>query len=358
MVYYISTSKYAPMIQKVLTETGQVCVGNQVGEEIYLKKYVKENILSFEQIDIFLIDICALRDMDEEVMQSIESLRIMDYKIRFILLAPNKKEGDKFLRECFYAGIYDLVVTDEYLEMSRQLTLCITEGMRYKDALRFRDAVEEEEKPKTMAVQKILIGVAGSGPRMGSTHNSIVLANFLRQHHQMTAVLEMNKSQAFEKIQASQKAKLFEEGYFSLNGVDYYPSSDRERVTAAAGRLYNFLVLDFGSYEAADKVLFNTCDVRLVFTGSKPWEFDELEKVFQEQDEDVLARYHFCFLGTTNMQLRKEIIKQMKPLPNVWFPEYTEDPFESSVFPEGEEILKEYLKAGVIHRKKWFWERG
>lgn len=352
MVFYVSSPKYQPMIKKIMDETDQIYGGSETGSEIYLKKYVKENISSFEQTDIFLIDMNALKDTDEEVMQSIESLRIMDYDIRFIILAPYKTEGDKFLRDCFYAGIYDIIITDNYLEMSQQLAESFSCGMRYKDALRFRDAVEENGKQEALPVQKILVGIAGAAPRMGSTHNSIVAANYLRKNNQMTAILEMNGTRAFEKICEAQRAKMFEEGYFSLRGVDYYPECGRERVTAISGKLYNFIILDFGDYRQADKILFNQCGVRMIFAGTKPWEMDALETVFQEQEEDVLKAYHFCFLGTTSGRIQKEIMEHMKPLENVWFPRQTEDPFGSDLFPEAEQIFKEYLKSSIKPKEK------
>lgn len=344
MVFVISSEKYLPMISKILTETDQVCAGKEIGEQQFFKKFVKENIAAFEQIEILILDLTALADTDEEIIQGIESLRIVDYGTRFILLDPYRREGDKLLKECFYAGIYDIIVTDEYMEMSRQLTQCICQGMRYKDALRFRDASSAKKAPqKDTAVQKIIVGVAGCGPRSGSTHNSIVIANFLRSQNHMTAVMEMNPTKAFQAFCEAHKAKLFNEGYFSLNGVDYYPECDEQRVTAVSGKLYNFILLDFGDYGQSDKVLFNRCDIRIVFTGTKPWELGKLEEIFAEQEEDVLKKYHFCFLGTTSGKLQKEITEHMQPLENIWFPEYSEDPFNTEHFPEGKVIFSSYL---------------
>lgn len=357
MVFCFCSTQYQPMINKIMAETDQVCVGQEVGADLHVKKYIRESITQFEQIDILLIDMTAVRDTDEEIMQSIEALRIMDYKTRCIILAPYKQEGDKFLKDCFFAGIYDMVTTDEYLQMAEDLRLCFSEGMRYKDALRYRDMAEEPVQ-ETMAVQKILIGISGAGKRMGSTHNSIVLANFLRENNQMVAVMEMNASNTFKTFCEAQKAKLFDDGYFSLKGVDFYPECDRERVTAIAGKLYNFILLDFGNYQEADKVLFNKCDVRIYFVGTKPWELGGLEEIFREQDEDVLKKCHFCFLGTTSRKLQKEIFSHMEPLENVWFPEYTEDPFETTMFPEGQQIFADYLRnVKTAERKKGFLDR-
>lgn len=360
MVFFISSTKYQPMINKILTETDQACAGKEVGEDIFLKKFVKENLSMFENIELFIVDFTALADTDEEILQAIQSLRIMDYKTRCIVLAPYHKEGDKLLKEFFYAGIYDLITTDEYLLMSEQLTYCITEGMKYKDALKFRDAAEAEEVTETMAVQKILVGVAGASNRAGCTHMCITVANFLRNQKQMVALMEMNLSGAFESICNAYRGRVFEEGYFSVSGIDYYPNSDSKKVMSVSGKLYNFIVLDFGNYEAADKILFNRCDVRIVCSGVKPWETDRLQNIFEEQEEDVLKKYHFCFLCTTSHKLQKEISTEMDSLKNVWFPEYTEDPFESNRFPEGQNIFAEYLKAGGTEhtqRRRTLWTK-
>lgn len=330
------------MIEKIISETDEVCVGREVGEDLYFKKRIKENIVNFECVDILIIDMTAVADTDEQVMQGIESLRMIDYKTRCIILAPDKKEGDSFLRECFYAGIYDIITTDEYLEMSTRLAECITQGMRYKDALRYRDFVEEE-KTKTVAIQKVLVGVAGTDDRAGCTHNSIILANFLRAQGQMVAVLEMTSRKALNSVCEAWHAKVFPEGYFTLKGVDYYPDCGRERVTAISGKLYNFLILDFGNYNTTDKIMYNKCDVHIMISGTKPWELGSLWEIFKEQDEDVLKQYHFYFMITKSVKLQKEIIEEMKPLENVYFPEYVEDPFGCDSLPEGQEIFKEYL---------------
>ena len=110
--------------------------------------------------------------------------------------------------------------------------------------------------------------------------------------------------------------------------------------------------MDFGNYADADQILFNKCDVRIIISGSKPWELANLEEVFRSQEEEVLKKYHFCFLGTTNNRLQKEIIKHMEPLENIYFPEYNEDPFACDYLPEGFEILRDYLEPVKKEKKK------
>lgn len=343
MVFYISSHTYHPMISKVLSETNQVCVGSEVGEEIYFKKYIRENIGNFGKIDTLILDLLALADTDEEITAAIESLMVMDYRMKIIIIASRRKEGDKLLRDCFLMGIYNLITTDEYLQLHQDITQCIETGMKYKDAMRFREAQESQKQEETKAIQKILIGMAGIGHRAGCTHNSIVFANFLRKLNYMTAIVEMNSSGAFTKICEVRKENFFSEGYFSITGVDFYPNGSQDKLIAVSGRLYNFILLDFGDIFQADKVLFNKCDIRIIISGSRPWEIEQLNQLFEEQEEDVLEKYHYCFLNAaSNKTLQKEIMESMGPLNNIYFPEYAEDPFTSSSFPEGPAILSGY----------------
>ena len=168
----------------------------------------------------------------------------------------------------------------------------------------------------------------------------------------MTAVLEYAQRPALQSVCEATGASFYNEGYFSLKGVDYYPECDRERLTAVAGRLYDYIIMDFGNYADADQILFNKCDVRIIISGSKPWELANLEEVFRSQEEKVLKKYHFCFLGTTNNRLQKEIIKHMEPLENIYFLEYNEDPLACDHFPEGFEILRDYLGPVKKEKKK------
>lgn len=142
MVFYFASPKYNPLINKVLTETDQVIAESIVGNDLFLKKTMKDKLASIASIDIIIVDFTALADTDAEIMEAVESIRIMDYKVRFIFVMPYKAEGDPFLKECFYAGIYDLIISDQYLEISEQLAVCVTDGMRYKDALEGKDGKE------------------------------------------------------------------------------------------------------------------------------------------------------------------------------------------------------------------------
>lgn len=354
MVFYICSNTYLSMISKVISETEQVCVGNEVGDDILLKKYVREHIRNFESVNHLIVDLTALADTDEEIISAFESLKVMDYDIHIIVLAARRREGEKLLKDCFYMGIYDLIVTDDFLQMHEQLTYSLKFGMKYKDALHFRDAeYVEEERTKETKVQRAIIGVTGSGPKIGCTHTCITMANALRQMGYMIAVIEMGSTGAFTDIREAFREKVFPEGYYTMNGVDYYASGDKEKVESVCGQLYQFIVLDFGDYLLADKLQFHRCDVRIVCAGAKPWELGGLQEIFKGQEETVLKTYHFLYRFAQDKKLQKEIRKEMEPLTKIYFPVYSEDPFSCNVFPDIKVILQDYLPVAQEKKKRF-----
>lgn len=202
-------------------------------------------------------------------------------------------------------------------------------------------------------VSRIVIGIAGAGRRTGCTHTAIVLANFLRKHGQTAAVLEMGENGAFESFGNTYRIEKFEDG-FTLNGIDFFPKADGEMLVSLTEKNYNFFVLDFGDYAAADREIFDRCDVKILCAGVKPWETGRLEKIFRETGEEKLQSYHFCFFGASGRTVRKEICRQMEPLKNLWFPAYAEDPFRCAVLPDGAEIFDGYFEQDGGRKRKIF----
>ena len=49
MVFYFASPKYNPLINKVLTETDQVIAESIVGNDLFLKKTMKENLTMQEE---------------------------------------------------------------------------------------------------------------------------------------------------------------------------------------------------------------------------------------------------------------------------------------------------------------------
>lgn len=360
MVFYVASNTYKEIISRTIVETEEILVGAECGDEIFLLKYVKENISQLSNLDTFIVDISCCQDMDDEIIQALESLRIMSDETKIIILAPNRSEGDDLLTKCFQMSIYNIICSDDFLEIKEQLEYCIQTGMQYKDAIRFKDIKSQDKiivkKEVKQVVSKVMIGIAGSSERIGVTHNTVVLANYLRTRGYMIAVAEYNDTNAYQSIRESFDAKYLDNSYFTIAGVDYYPEVNTDRIGSILGKSYNFILIDFGSFESCDRVTFNKSDIRIIIAGSKPWEVNRVNTIFELTAKDTLMQYHFCFNFTAQKD-QKDIRESMGELSSVHFLKYTEDPFENHDFTDADKILTQYMPIKVNDTKKGIFRR-
>ena len=360
MVFFVSSNTYKEIISRTIKESDEILVGAECNDEIFLLKYVKENISQLSNLSAFIVDLSCCQDVDDEIIQALETFRIMSDQTKIIILAPNRSEGDDLLTKCFQMSIYNIICTDDFLEIKEQLNYCIRTGMQYKDAIRFKDAKSQDKvivkKEIKQVVSKVMIGLAGSSARIGVTHNAIVLANYLRSRGFMVAIAEYSQNNALEEIRESFDGKLLDDSYFSVNGIDYYPDADTDRIGSILGKSYNFILIDFGSFETCDRVTFNKSDVRIIIAGSKPWEVNRVNSIFELSARETLMQYHFCFNFTAEKDQR-EIKESMGEISSVHFLKFTEDPFTNNGFTDAEKILKEYMPIRVNEEKKGLFRR-
>lgn len=357
MVYYITSPTYKEVISSVISENEELLLGGcEEGEDILLYSHIKaNNAITFSSIDCIIIDLNACADIDEKIIEALEMLRMTNDDIRIILLATMRHPGDVLLTQCFQMAIYDIICTDDFLEIREELKYCLTKGKQYKDALQFKNVSKEQVVVKTevkKTVNKVMLGMVGTQRRIGTTHNAMILANWLRKKGYMVALAEMNQHHSFEEISANMDLRVAEDGTFTHNGVDFYPDVNESKLATILGKSYNFIIIDFGNFIQCDRVSFNKCDVRIVVAGSKAWEMPSVEKFFSLVGElETLKGYHYCF-NLTPDSWRADCKSGMGELEQVYFLEYTENPYIEANFAGAEIILKNYMPDKPVQQKK------
>lgn len=335
MVFYIASPTYQPLISSVIKENELVLAGSESSSEIYINKYIKEHISDFSGFDVLVIDLSCVMDLENEITDALEMLKVMYSGLRIVLLASSLVPGCSLLVKCVQMSIYDIICSEDFGEIRDELRLCLTEGKTYRDAVRFRTKGNDEKgkaaesgQLKKKVVNRIMIGVAGSQKRIGVTHTAIVIANTLRRRGYMVALVEMSQAPVFEDIREAFEEELSEKRSFSLNGIDYYPASDALELNAILEKAYNFLVIDFGEYTLADLLLFNKCDIPVAVAGSKPWEIEQMQEIFNAATYGNLVRYNFVFNFTPDKS-RNDIRIEMgsNEFRNVFFAPVTMDPY-------------------------------
>lgn len=360
MITYFTGTTFNQVIQSSINEIDELVYEPKIEEDQDFNKFVKQNLTGMSGIDCLILDVSVCINTDEELLNALEMIRTMYDAIRIIIFAPYRVTGDKFLTSCLNMGITNIINTDDFNEIRDELKHCIQTGKTYREAVKYKEGHPEKVivKHARRAVNKRMIGIAGTESNIGVTHHAIILANYFRKKGFMVALAEMNESNAFDMICQDFEETKFEEDYFTMSGVDYYPDmvrteadaenvqtipvTDEEKMQFMQSRPYNVILLDFGTYSEKNRDAFERCEDKIVIAGSKSWELEAVNRVFANASKDVLMKYIFCFNFTQEKE-HEAIRKGMGELQSVHFLKYTEDPFSESAFPDGDEIFEDIL---------------
>jgi hypothetical protein len=87
----------------------------------------------------------------------------------------------------------------------------------------------------------------------------------------------------------------------------------------------------------------------IVVCGSKPWEINQLNKVFESTTEEILKEFYylFNFTNSSNMDL---INSNMGELNKVFYADMTPDPFNPSEASSLRMVFKDYLPSEKIEK--------
>ena len=167
---------------------------------------------------------------------------------------------------------------------------------------------------------QVTIGISGVQPRAGCTHTCIMMANFLRGKGCKVALVEINNSGAFEDIRVASKSKLSLAKFFKYNDIDYYPFLNKGMLKNVMSKEYEFIIVDFGFYKYSHKPVFYNCDASIFVCGTKPWEINNLNTVFEDIDQDSLNNYYYYFtFSANNQQIQNDIRKGMDYAEKIYF---------------------------------------
>lgn len=197
-------------------------------------------------------------------------------------------------------------------------------------------------------LKKIIIGIVGAEEKSGCTHTALTMANYLKNRNLKVALAECNESGHFNEIREMVGQELVS-NCFNYNNIDIYPYVNNYILSGIFSKPYQFVILDFGSYKTCDAVTFSRSDVKIVTCGSRPWETMALNNIFEAIDEETLSQYNFFFkFASGTKQTMKDIISGMGNLKNVYFPEYTENPFVAESFPGVDKIIGDVFNMGEV----------
>lgn len=177
-----------------------------------------------------------------------------------------------------------------------------------------------------------LISVVGTRPGMGVTHHCILFASLLQRAGISVAVADFSRSEEVE------------------GGVVPYYRADIRTMEEIAFR-YDMILLDLGTFSDCDRSLFRRCQRRIVLAGNKSWEKQGLTALFEAIPDQELERYIYLF-NHVPVPERAEVLRGMAPIRNIFFADYTPDPYDSPGGDAAEQIFPELIDQTKKRRRK------
>lgn len=128
-----------------------------------------------------------------------------------------------------------------------------------------------------------------------------------------------------------------------FNGIDMYA---KDKTVNAIDYGYDFYIYDFGTFDSiVDIDNYITKDVKIIASGSKTWEQENLIEIFNKLS--LLKDIHFIFCSTPEKEQKNIIYNMGKFGVKTYFSNYIPNPFEPIL---NENIYHKIFKEYILER--------
>jgi sucrose-6-phosphate hydrolase SacC (GH32 family) len=317
-----------------------------------------KNLNNFTHI---VVDISEFKDSEKDILDSIVAIKSM-YNIRIIIVAIGYSYGNSLLGKLFGEGIYNFVTAIDLKEQEKELNECVDgEGKQYKDSIRYRlNEIVQNTKDKVVIKKEykklkqfVTIAVVGNQSHIGTTTQAIAITKFLNELKLNACYIQANGREDIQTLENTYDVEIKNE-CIRFNGIDMYA---KDKTVNAIDYGYDFYIYDFGTFNnIVDIDNYITKDVKIIVSGSKTWEQENLVEIFKRLS--LLKDIHFIFCSTPEKE-QKDIMHNMGKFgAKTYFSSYIPNPFEPTLNESiYHKIFKEYIlekssKMEVISNRK------
>ena len=255
-------------------------------------------------------------------------------------------KGNSLLAQLFNEGIYNFINASTYYEQKEQFRNCLSsEGCQYKDAVRFRQKIDEGKKNKVIIKKEykklkqfVNVAIAGTEKHIGVTTQAILITMFLKSLNMNVCYICATDKDEIKNIETLEGV-IKKDSLYSYKGIDLY-SNDNKINAMQYG--YDFYIYDYGTLIENILDNFLSKEVKIIVGGTKAWETDDTFRVLSLLEKIPEVNYIFNFSSNEEKAKFKKILKRY--IKHIYFSEFTTDTFNSNINIEiYHEIFKEYI---------------
>jgi hypothetical protein len=331
--------------------------------QLDLCSFAKKEALSINYYNYLAIDLSAVTNDSESFRMAIESIHIMNPKIRFIYVdIGNRTEALQNIIRSFgdIPIISDLPEKDisvfktqtakalQYVPLEKDTVKEISEGRRNLELIdeNIKNSKLKNNLKYIFENKNVMIAILNSYPKSGATTLSINMAEYLHEIGATVAYVECNGELNHLETIASTTSGFtkLRENSFERNGIIYMKNEIPEGMNFVINDMSR--IIQTGLEKNALEFTAN-CQKVILCSTSKPYELKETEDKIRILEGNGCKEIFLCMAFTPDNQKACLVDKFASQKVKVYFTEYMHDMFISNV---NEEIYKRILQEYIQER--------
>lgn len=176
--------------------------------------------------------------------------------------------------------------------------------------------VPMQEKIVTLdrIIGTVIVAVMGVESKAGSTHQSIVIANYLKKKGYSVGIVEANNSNDFTVIENAYQGTPDFKGnttHFTIEGVTYYKTNKKHEMSEFVTAGHNYLILDIGSFAESEwRNEFYRASVQIVMGAGSEWRQNKIRRFRDIHKQTDQSNWMYCIPFVEKLTIQ-DIRKQM-----------------------------------------------
>lgn len=274
MLLYLTSNENLGLFDFLTDENGMLV--KKLSGEFLLKRFVVHDMRNLNHFSYVVIDLESLKDNENDIVEALGAFKAM-YDARIILLAEkaNKILLDRIIDE---TEIYNIITAKTIEKIEEEIRMSISPQGISKDyivkSMNTDLDIAIENTPKYSIIGKnTKIIIAGSMSRVGTTTTAINMSSYLANIGAKVSYTEANTNNHLMAIHSYfLPNNSIKENSFIYKGIDFFlngnlPVDD-----------YDFNIVDIGALKEGNSQVLQIGDIKILCSGNKPYELEELKK--------------------------------------------------------------------------------
>ncbi len=195
-----------------------------------------------------------------------------------------------------------------YNNCSKKLKNIINKSLMYYPLQRYQNVKQLKQKLSELINQKginlphksLIISLAGSQERIGTTHVAFLLQHYLQRLNYDCVYMEANNKNTVRTIVNRYEKVIKSNGMYLINNKKLIPDYDEclDNIYSSYTR-----IKDYGVLNSQNKSIFLKSDIKIIVLGAKDWELDYSENIIKELKEYKNVYYMFNYIDSYSFKI-------------------------------------------------------